>query len=270
LSRSEWLRTIVSDLLEKTASDNAQLIFRICARLVKGQDISIPAFLLPFVALNAVIHGTESEKKLLVGELLAILGQSLNGRQQVDENIKLCSESVFEILDHLSTWLQRKKKHISITLAKAERGIADLSVENANAHVKHVEAVLDSIPPDLISRRAIECNSYARALFHWEQYIRQVRDGSEDSDDLFQRLQEIYSQIDEPDGIEGISAKLHVLDIDQQVLEHRKAGRWAAAQNWYELQLNEQPRDPDLQVNLLTCLRESGQYGRWLGPANLR
>src|SRR5436305_4612461 len=112
LSHSEWLRTIVSDLLEKTASDNAQLIFRICARLVKGQDISIPAFLLPFVALNVVIHGTESEKKSLVKELLAILSESLNGRQQVDENIKLCSESVFEVLDHLSTWLQRKKKHI--------------------------------------------------------------------------------------------------------------------------------------------------------------
>jgi serine/threonine-protein kinase ATR len=220
--------------------------------------------------LNVVVHGTESEKKSLVKELLAILGESLNGRQQVDENIKLCSESVFEVLDHLSTWLQRKKKHISITLAKTERGIADLSVENANAHVKHVEDVLDSIPPDLISRRAIECNSYSRALLHWEQYIRQVRDDSEDSDDLFQRLQEIYSQIDEPDGIEGISAKLHVLDIDQQVLEHRKAGRWAAAQNWYELQLNEQPRDPDLQVNLLTCLRESGQYGRCPGPANPR
>jgi serine/threonine-protein kinase ATR len=268
LSHNEWLRTIVSDLLDKKTADNAQLIFRICARLVKGQDISIPAFLLPFVALNVVIYGTESEKSLLIEELLAILGQSLHGRQQMDDNVKLCSESVFEVLDHMSTWLQRKKKQLSIILAKAERGIADLGVENANAHVKHVEAVLDLIPPDLISRRAIECNSYARALFHWEQYIRQVTDGSEDSDDLFQRLQEIYSQIDEPDGIEGISAKLHVLDIDQQVLEHRKAGRWTAAQDWYELQLNEQPRDPDLQVNLLTCLRESGQYGRWPGPAN--
>ena len=262
LSHSEWLRTIVSDLLEKTASDNAQLIFRICARLVKGQDISIPAFLLPFVALNVVICGTEGEKKLLVEELLAILRQSLSGRQQTDENVKLCSESVFEVLDHMSTWLQRKKKHVSITLAKAERGIADLSVENANAHIKHVETVLDAVPPDLISRRAIECNSYARALLHWEQYIRQVKDESKDSDELFERLQQIYSQIDEPDGIEGISAQLHVLDIDQQILEHRKAGRWTAAQSWYELQLNEQPQDPDLQVNLLTCLRESGQYGR--------
>jgi serine/threonine-protein kinase ATR len=113
----------------------------------------------------------------------------------------------------------------------------------------------------------VECGSYARALFHWEQYIRQEREKAEVSkavfqqDTLFQHLQYIYAQIDEPDSIEGISAHLHVLDPDQQVLEHRKAGRWTAAQSWYELALAEKPDDPEVQIDLLTCLKESGQYG---------
>ena len=76
------------------------------------------------------------------------------------------------------------------------------------------------------------------------------------------QLQDIYTQIDEPDGIEGISAHLHVLDIDQQILAHRKAGRWTAAQSWYEIKLAETPDDMDVQVNLLTCLKESGQHGK--------
>ena len=123
------------------------------------------------------------------------------------------------------------------------------------------------IPADVISRRAVECKSYARALFHWELYIRQQRDaqnsGRQDitMEPLFERLQTIYTQIDEPDGIEGISAHLHVLNIDQQILEHRKAGRWTAAQSWFELQLAEKPDDVEAQVNLLTCLKESGQHG---------
>jgi serine/threonine-protein kinase ATR len=119
------------------------------------------------------------------------------------------------------------------------------------------------IPAEVISRRAVECKSYARALFHWEQYIRQGRNASKppDMEPLFTRLQDIYTQIDEPDGIEGISAHLQVLNIDQQILQHRKAGRWTAAQSWYEIQLTEQPDDVDVQVNLLTCLRESGQHG---------
>lgn len=126
------------------------------------------------------------------------------------------------------------------------------------------------IPAETISRRAVDCKSYARALFYWEQYIREQRsnhsDGvsNEDLAPLYERLQQIYTQIDEPDGIEGISSHLQVLDIDQQILEHRKAGRWTAAQSWYELLLNERPEDSNVQYNLLTCLKESGQHGKSL------
>jgi serine/threonine-protein kinase ATR len=75
------------------------------------------------------------------------------------------------------------------------------------------------------------------------------------SEQLYERLQDIYSQIDEPDGIEGISSHLSALSIDQQVLEHRKAGRWATAQSWYELELEKEPENIDAQWNLVTCLK---------------
>ncbi len=134
-------------------------------------------------------------------------------------------------------------------------------------HISSVEAALNEIPADVISRRAVECKSYARALFHWEQFIRQQRQKTVatgrtiDLESYYERLQDMYTQIDEPDGIEGISAHLQVLNIDQQILEHRKAGRWTAAQSWYELLLTERPDDSDIQYNLLTSLRESGQFG---------
>jgi serine/threonine-protein kinase ATR len=120
------------------------------------------------------------------------------------------------------------------------------------------------IPSEIVSQRAVECKSFSRALFYWEQHIRKTRNNENNSisdTSLLERLQDIYTQIDEPDGIEGISAHLHVLDIEQQILGHRKAGRWTAAQSWYEIKLAEVPDDIDVQVNLLTCLRESGQHG---------
>ena len=135
-------------------------------------------------------------------------------------------------------------------------------------HVSSVDAILNIIPADVISRRAVECRSFSRALFHWEQFIRQQRDQHQAAretvnlEPLYERLQEIYTEIDEPDGIEGISSHLQVLNIDQQILEHRKAGRWTAAQSWYEMQLSEKPNDLDVQYNLLRSLKESGQYGK--------
>ncbi len=164
---------------------------------------------------------------------------------------------------------ERRKQAMSEANLAGRSGHQPVDAENDATleQILRVDDLLSSIPAEMISRRAIECKSYARALFHWEQYIRQERlrsdiDSYHDKmETLYERLQDIYTQIDEPDGIEGISAHLQVLNIDQQILEHRKAGRWTAAQSWYEILLNEQPQDVDVQVNLLTCLKESGQYG---------
>jgi serine/threonine-protein kinase ATR len=168
--------------------------------------------------------------------------------------------------------MQEKKKEIAIfkvSVGRSSRPSSQLNLEVECTQVHRVEEVLNLIPADVIARRAVECKSFARALFHWEQYIRQQRSHcidakpSQDLEPLYERLQDIYTQIDEPDGIEGISAHLQVLNIDQQILEHRKAGRWTAVQSWYELLLTEKPNDNDVQLNLLTSLKESGQHGKY-------
>ena len=167
--------------------------------------------------------------------------------------------------------MQEKKKEVNGNKhgrSRPARSSFEADIEIANTQIQAVEGLLDTIPAEIISRRAVECRSFARALFHWEQFIRQQKNitkaqGEKTSlEVLYQRLQDIYTQIDEPDGIEGISANLQILNIDQQVLEHRKAGRWAAAQSWYELQLNERPNDINVQFNLLTSLKESGQHSK--------
>lgn len=180
-------------------------------------------------------------------------------------------QTVFQVLDYLSRWMQEKKKENANAKnagTRAGRLPSEADLEQEFLHIKSVNTVLTLIPADVISRRAVECKSFSRALFHWEQFIRQQQDEDRNTDQdvnlesLYERLQEIYTQIDEPDGIEGISAHLQVLNIDQQILEHRKAGRWTAAQSWYEILLTERPMDLDVQFNLLTCLKESGQHGK--------
>jgi len=162
---------------------------------------------------------------------------------------------VFHVLDYLSRWVQGRQLKVN-----QSRATGNWAVE-----VKLVQSIAASIPAEVLSQQAIECKSYSRALFYWEQHIRNERSkGIEEDKDhvLLQRMQEIYAQIDEPDGIEGISAQLHVLDIEQQIIGHQKAGRWTAAQAWYEIKLAEKPDDVDIQVNLLNCLKESGQHGK--------
>ena len=168
--------------------------------------------------------------------------------------------------------MQEKRKEVARFKNPAPRG-RELSENILNIELTklfNVEHFLGRIPPETMSKRAIDCKSFSRALFHWEDYIREQRIRNVSSDHmelLYQQLQDIYSQIDEPDGIEGISAHMHVITVDQQVLEHRKAGRWTAAQSWYELELNEDPENTEVQIDLLTSLRESGQYGTLISHA---
>lgn len=128
-----------------------------------------------------------------------------------------------------------------------------------------VQAVLDSIHPELISQRGVDCKQYARALFHLEPHIwRKLQDEKRDAaeeDRLMKSLQEIYAEIDDPDGLEGIFAGLEVVNLNEQILSHRKAGRWTATQSWYEIRLAESPDNVEVQLDLLTCLKESGQHG---------
>ncbi|KAI4208635.1 MAG: hypothetical protein LQ348_000112 [Seirophora lacunosa] len=265
MSHGQWLRTLVHDLLRKGQGDNVVELFPVFSRIIRTQEISIGTFLLPFAVLNIIIAGTERQRLDVGDELLVVLNQgSSEADQHVKNSLLHCSQRVFQVLDYLSRWGQEKKKEISASRTTSARSSGGMDL--ALGQIQDVESVIRRIPAETIARRAADCRSYARALFYWEQYIREQRRNSSDKDTsehmepLYERLQQIYTQIDEPDGIEGISSHLQVLDIDQQILEHRKAGRWTAAQSWYELLLNERPQDCIVQQHLLTCLRESGQH----------
>ncbi|KIX02531.1 uncharacterized protein Z518_08472 [Rhinocladiella mackenziei CBS 650.93] len=259
MKHRDWLRTMTLDFLHRGSGDNVEMIFEIACRIIHGQDTSIPAFLLPYAVVDLVISGIERDSEDIVEEITSILNQSLDGQdRRVQDDIKLCSQTVFEILDYISTWHQQKRKQYALALAKSDRGYTDPLLESSAAQIRNIEKVLEQIPPDILARRALECKSYSRALFHWEQHIRKLK--ADDIEAELRRLQDIYAQIDEPDSVEGISSRIHVLDIEQQVLEHKKAGRWTAAQSWYEMQLVSHPDDVDVQKNLMDCLKESGQY----------
>lgn len=93
VTHGEWLRTFVQDLLQRRVSDNAQLIFAVCSRIIKGQDISIASFLLPFAVLNRAVGGTQKELSDLQNELLCVLSHPLpDANSEEREATILCSQ----------------------------------------------------------------------------------------------------------------------------------------------------------------------------------
>ncbi|KAF3939572.1 hypothetical protein ABW19_dt0200999 [Dactylella cylindrospora] len=207
----EWLTELLLDLLPKAQGVHTKSLFaEIVSKIVKGQDLSILNFILPYI------------------------------------------------------WIRERRRYNAGIHNQMVRQLARQSSEAMepppDPSIVCVEMVLAELPPKLIGERSIQCQSYARALFYWEQYMRRCRSEKENMEPLYTQMQSIYAEIDEPDGIEGISTRLSVINVEQQILEHRKAGRWLAVQSWYEHLLKDRPSDVDLQYGLLSSLKESGQH----------
>lgn len=102
LTHGNWLRSFVQDLLQAGNGDNAKLVFSVCSRIVKGQDISIASFLLPFAVLNRTVSGSAKEKEDLRCELVNVLSHPLpDTHDYVYENIILCSQvSIVSLFVH--------------------------------------------------------------------------------------------------------------------------------------------------------------------------
>ncbi|KAL5628224.1 hypothetical protein BROUX41_002972 [Berkeleyomyces rouxiae] len=259
---SQWLRDMVFFLIQNPQNPNAALIFDPLTRLVRVKDTSVAEHLLPYVFSHVVIGCESSIYNKLNTELLSILEFDPPNIHTPEErrHRNRYYESVFTILDYMMRWVHKKK-------------VAQRLDSTQTAELERVQKFLDRIPPQLIAQRAIACNQYNRALFHLELHIRETsnkkdRADGENKEELMSQLQDVYAQIDEPDGLEGISAHLQVLDLDHQVLSNKKAQRWTAAQTWCEYQLSQQPDNMDVKMELLTCLKNSGQYDVLLSYAD--
>lgn len=271
-THGSWLRDFTHDLLLRGKGDNAQQIFSVLAKVVRVQDLSVANFLLPFAVANVIIGGMHSDSTDITTEILAVLDSSSVHDVEPNEReiLKSCVESVFQVLDYLSRWLHEKRKRVATSrniAARSGKPIPESEEALDDSQIKSVESVLASIPAEVIAKRSVEVQSLARALLHWEAHIRQQRGKvlppsgavSEKDQPLWNRLHKIYANIDEPDGLEGIYAHLDLLGPVEHIQDHQKAGRWAAAESWYEIQLSKLPDHPHLNEDFLKCLSAAGK-----------
>ncbi|KAG9258601.1 uncharacterized protein F5Z01DRAFT_615130 [Emericellopsis atlantica] len=255
-----WLRSFVMDLLRKGQNPRADIIFEPLTRVIRVKDLSIAEFLLPYLFLH-YLHGSRRSKKdseTLLQEIKAVLSQDAwlpHDPYAEREDKKRYFHAIFRILDYCMAWEQKKR---SMKLSSADKEGVDF-----------VSAFVQKVPMRMLSERAVQSDDYARALFYHEQYTQDrqslgapagVPYDETERNNLLEGLQHIYANIDEPDGIEGISAHLPAIDINQQIMSQKKAGHWKAAQTWYEMQLAEEPQNTDVQLQLLNCLKRSGQH----------
>lgn len=99
ISHGTWLQSFVYDLLRKGQGVNVEMVFPVLARIIKGYDLSIATFILPFAALNVIVSDNEQNCQSVGQELLTVLGREVGSPEQPDGVvIKQCSEVGVDLL----------------------------------------------------------------------------------------------------------------------------------------------------------------------------
>lgn len=257
-SYREWIQSWSSDLLGQVAAMqsahqlSSQRIFGVMRPVLRNQDVTVAHHILPHLVLHVLLSGDKSALAEISSEINTVLHDQVNPSGPSDKRV-LSAQVIFDLMDHLSKWLR----------------VARSNKSDRTTHCRTVEAVLTSVETELLANAALQSKAYARSLRNFEQRIVQLKREKRENSELqtyYERLHEIYADLDEPDGMEGVSTFVIAPSLEHQIREHESTGRWTSAQSCWEVRLQQSPEDLALHEGLLRCLRNLGHYGEFPLP----
>ncbi|KAF7432763.1 serine/threonine-protein kinase M1 [Pleurotus ostreatus] len=258
----EWIQLWTVHLISRASGATAQKIFGVFRSAVRNKDVGVARFLLPHLILNILISGREDDREAILFEILAVLrDQDTSDSASSPDKKLLSAQAIFMLLDHLSTWVRVMRQEVNSKKQDTARRARITSV--SDEELLQVDSILSSIDQELMAKAALQCKAYARSLMNFEQLVRTTRERSPASPTLhssYERLHEIYAYLDEPDGMEGVSALILNPSLEHQIRQHESLGQWTSAQSCWELCLQKEPDNLDLHLGLLRCLRNLGHY----------
>ncbi|KAI9513280.1 hypothetical protein F5148DRAFT_287683 [Russula earlei] len=257
----EWLQQWTTWLISE-AKGEAQKMFQPFRSVVRNKDVGVAHHLLPHLVLHTLVSGEEVRIWSIRSEIIAVLEDQVDETSSSSADKKLLSaQVVFMLLDHLSKWARLTRKELGDKKNEAKRPRG--SRPAANEQLTRIDSVLSSIDQDLMAKAAFQCKAYARSLMSFERHVASLQERNANSVEIqscYERLHEIYCNLDEPDGMEGISTLVLSPTLEHQIRQHESTGRWTSAQSCWELRLQQSPDNLDYHIGLLRCLRNLGHY----------
>ncbi|KAG6868123.1 hypothetical protein C0993_007327 [Termitomyces sp. T159_Od127] len=260
----EWIQIWTCHLIDKASGPTARNIFASFPPTVRNKDVVVAYHILPHLVLNILISGHDDDAEAIRIELKNVLEDQINPDSSSTPDKKLLSaQAVFMIMDHINKWVRIVRQNIGKRKSESKRARDNQIDSKMEEQLLRVDSILSSIDQILIARAAFECKAYARSLMSFERQIVALHEQSPNNKDLpgyYERLHEIYSHLDEPDGMEGVSTLILSPSLEHQIRQHESTGRWTSAQSCWEVRLQQSPDNVDFHIGLLRCLRNLGHY----------
>ncbi|XP_050231488.1 serine/threonine-protein kinase ATR isoform X2 [Mercurialis annua] len=281
MSFRRWIFLWIKKLTAHATGSRAT-IFNACRGIVR-HDMQIAIYLLPYLVLNAVCHGTKEARLGIAEEILSVLDaassvnisamcHAISGSGGQSE---VCIQAAFNLLDNLGQWVDDVEQELALSQSfqlpaskkqasrtKDQTSVSVIDQGQLISQCKYVSELLVAIPKLTLARASYKCQAYARSLMYFESHVRE-KSGSfnpaaersdvfEDEDVSF--LMEIYSCLDEPDGLSGLACLRETLSLQDQLLINKKGGNWAEVMTFCEQALQMEPTSVHRHSDVVNCL----------------
>ena len=279
-SYRDWLHMWTTDLIGRVMSEDLLGTARDCQRIfgafrgvLRNQDVMVAHHLLPHLVLHVLLSGDKEAEKEIQQEIDVVLQDQVTGVTAGNKR-RFSAQLIFDLMDHLSRWMrlqQNNQQLLNARISKAtrtaddgERSMVSKQFKDVQSQIDRISTVLGAINSHLVAHAALQSKAYARSLRNFEQTIILLRSERRENDHLqvyFERLHQIYAELEEPDGMEGVSTFVISPSLEHQIREHESTGRWTSAQSCWEVRLQQSPDDVSLHIGLLKCLQNLGHFG---------
>lgn len=252
MSFRKWIYFWIKKLMGQATGSRAS-IFTACRGIVR-HDMQTAIYLLPYLVLNVICHGTEEARHGITQEILSVLDAAMSENSGATVHLvnggqsEVCIQAVFTLLDKLGQWVDDVEQELALSQSfqslsnkqqasklKDHTQISLPQRDQLLIQCKFVSNLLSAIPKVTLAKVSHRCQAYARSLLYFESEVREKsgsfnpaaqRSGSFEYEDV-SYLMEIYSYLDEPDGLSGLASLCKSLRFQDQLLINKKAGNWA-------------------------------------------
>jgi serine/threonine-protein kinase ATR len=266
-SYDDWIQGWVHCLHTSMPSGRVRRLFDACKCIIAIES-RVAEFVLPHLVLNGLLEGDEVTQYSIIQEMLAVLRDVGNWRLD-DKKQQRCIETITSIVEALFSWIRQERRRNALRVAGTQgssaQGAGDDAVFTDSKLVEIENLLSQAIPWDLLSDAAFHYKAYARAVLHYEKYVRESSKWYTDPEEMqlhYQQLQLLYTYANELDSVRGISKLLTSKSTRQQLLEHEAANRWSDAQACYEAALQYDKDDMALHCGYINTLKQLGNFGK--------
>ncbi len=241
---SLWCRHLISN-----SHGPMQHIFKACRGVVRA-SVGVAQFLLPHLAIDVILFGTQSDRECLLSEVVAVLSVDLEkgGGKATNSFHYVAIQAVFKLLDTLNEWMNGDTPPpLGSNWPKPRERLCAL------------RNFIELIPRNVLIDASVGIKAHTRALLYLEEQLRigggsciggnqipdmSLNDGANGTlpaltAHSLQQLVDIYRRISsEPDamaGLEVLRCKFGCPQtLKQRIWQHEHAEEWFEALQVYE------------------------------------